>query len=205
MSSTISAKLVARNMAKFRQELKSVDADRKKAANTAVKVEAYRLRWVLKGEIKAGAPGGKQFSPLRVVTRGARNRRPLRRLHLGVFYWVSTGKTNKFSVGFGGKGLKVRSSSSWMKIAKRTQEGTSSSVDEQFSHSTPRQYLRRQGKKHLEAGRKRIAKYFFLRKSTTHIKTPARPIIDPFWQAHQQEAWKNIKSNFIRKLAGERI
>jgi hypothetical protein len=50
-----------------------------------------------------------------------------------------------------------------------------------------------------------IAKYFALRKSTQRFHTPARPIIEPFWGAHQAEALGNIRSNFRRKLAGERV
>ena len=46
---------------------------------------------------------------------------------------------------------------------------------------------------------------FFLKKSTKTLTTPARPIIAPFWQAHQQSIRRNIASNFKRKMAGQHI
>lgn len=194
-------------MAKFKQELKSADETRKKAGITAVRVEAFRLQGVLRKEIRAGAPGGHRFSVLRVITRGNRRRRPLRGLARWVYYWVTTqsGTVTNISVGFGGKGLKSYSSMSILKIAKLQQEGFSASADSATTYSTLRKFFRRLGAKYVKAGSKRVAKFFFLKKSTSTLKTPARPIIDPFWDAHKMEAWKNIKSNFNRKLAGERI
>jgi hypothetical protein len=46
---------------------------------------------------------------------------------------------------------------------------------------------------------------FFLKKGTTTFVTPPRPIIAPFWQAHQAAARRNIAMNFKRKMAGQRI
>jgi hypothetical protein len=37
------------------------------------------------------------------------------------------------------------------------------------------------------------------------MEVPARPIISPFWTAHDEEARRNIAKNFLRKLKGERI
>ena len=50
-----------------------------------------------------------------------------------------------------------------------------------------------------------LRKYFALRKTTTRFHTPARPIIDPFWAAHRFETLSNIRANYRRKIAGERI
>ena len=47
--------------------------------------------------------------------------------------------------------------------------------------------------------------YFFLRKETTTFTTPARDVIDAFWASHQGEVMGNIRSNFERKMRGERI
>jgi hypothetical protein len=48
-------------------------------------------------------------------------------------------------------------------------------------------------------------KPFFLKRSTRVFKTPARPIIDPFWQRHQRDLRSQITRNFKKKMAGERI
>ncbi len=53
--------------------------------------------------------------------------------------------------------------------------------------------------------RSRLRKYYFLRKATSTLTTPPRPIIVPFWSAHKGEAERNIVSNFNRKMRGERI
>lgn len=49
------------------------------------------------------------------------------------------------------------------------------------------------------------AKYFLWRKDVTLHKTPARPIIVPFWEANKEVTWREIRENYIRKLRGERI
>jgi hypothetical protein len=49
------------------------------------------------------------------------------------------------------------------------------------------------------------AKFFFLRPQTERLKTPARPIIKPFWAAHRDEALGGIHDLWMRKFRGERI
>jgi hypothetical protein len=68
-----------------------------------------------------------------------------------------------------------------------------------------RQYFRHIGAG-LKKGRNRqLAKFFFLRRERTQFNAPPRPIIDPFWASHQAQALGNIRNNFNRKMAGERI
>ncbi len=43
---------------------------------------------------------------------------------------------------------------------------------------------------------------FFLRKTTKFFKTPARPIINPFWRAHKAAAFRGIDKKFKTKLKG---
>jgi hypothetical protein len=57
--------------------------------------------------------------------------------------------------------------------------------------------------KRMKKGKQRNV--FFLRKATTEINIPARPIIDPFWQQNERAAEQNIIANFARKMRGERI
>lgn len=202
------ARLLVQNMREFRREMELADKARIKAGQTAVRVEVFRLKKLLAAELRKGAPGGKALEPLRVISRGARNRKPLAALAKAVRYWSrSDGGDRIFSVGFNGGTVTGQSggerkgnqlSASWIRIAETQQEGKTFAAGEKKSG------IIRQGGV-LKKQRKRHAKYYFLKKSTTSFTVPRRPVIDPFWAAHQQEAGKNIVNNFNRKMAGERI
>lgn len=198
-----SAQLVARNLRGFQQAMKAADAATRKAGETAVKVEAFRLAGVLKRELKAGAPGGRGVAPLRVISRGTRNRKPLARLAPAVRYWSTRTPTGlAASVGFGGAG-KAATSAAWLRIAARLQEGYVTPAGAPRAHGTLRQYFVRIGASMGKGSR--LRRYYFLRKATGALTTPARPIIAPFWAAHRSETERNIVSNFNRKMRGERI
>lgn len=195
-------KKISTNFDRFRRNLDQAWKIRKKASETATKVEAYRLSGVLKEEIKEGAPGGVTFAPLTEMARRLRrpaNRTALKRLAIPVRYAVSR-SVGKFvvSIGFVDPGRGRPLSKSWKRIAKRQQKG----FIEKLTPQKKLQIIK------FGAGLSKRAKnrrFLFLRKSTKALKTPARPIIDPFWKTHRREAEKNIDRNFERKLAGERI
>lgn len=198
----INAQLVTRNFGQLKADLRSADQYRKKAAETAAKVEGYRLMKLLKKELQAGAPGGKKLAPLQVITRGLRIRQPLAKLAKVVRYKAirKSGKS-KVSIGF----LSIASSAAWIRIAKKQQVGFRYSPDSMTpsGRTTLRKYFVRAGSK--MGRRSKLRKYFFLRKTTDSLDVPARPIVNPFWQAHELETARNIKTNFNRKMRGERI
>jgi len=187
-----------------------------KAEDDAVRIEGYRLMRELRKQIRQGAPGGRRFSDLSIMRRtvlarksgGLGANRPLQRLARAVGYQVRQKSPVQMSVGFTGRASSV----TWRRLAKMHQEGFTRSVDARYSrygNDSIRQALigygvsfdfRRFGK-----SRTRRRNVFFLRKTTATLKTPARPIIDPFWDAHRNEAMVNIRENFRRKLRGERI
>jgi len=197
------ARFVVKNLHQFKQELKSSDQNRRKAGETAAKVEAFRLMKQLKKELRSGSAGREQFEQLRVITRGSRTRKPLARLAKVIRYKVQRmGNGLQIMIGF----LSILSSANWIRIATIQQEGFSATPEDRppfASAGSLRRYWRRVGGR-LPKG-SRLSKYFFLRKTTKTLKTPARPIIDPFWDAHESEARRNIVSNFNRKMRGERI
>lgn len=164
--------------------------------NLAVRVEGFRLMRLLKKEIREGAPGGKRLEPLSVIARKRLHRgrnEPLRRLSLGVRYHVTRWDPVQMHVGWTGPRVSRR----WKFLAKKLQEGFRTRV-------TPgiREYLASYG----GGMRSRQARrYFFLRRNTRYLRTPARPIMDPFWRAHETDARRNIVRNFRRKMRGERI
>lgn len=152
----------------------------------------------LKLEIRKGAPGGKKFKDLSYIARRLRYRgrnAPMRTFSKAIRYWVAKRKPLELHVGFAGPKISKR----WKYLAKIQQEGFTTGD--------------------MPAGRRRILaeiggrlgkgargkKYLFLKKSTRRFKTPPRPIIAPFWRANQDNAWRNIRANFKRKLKGERI
>jgi hypothetical protein len=172
-----------------------------KALNTAIKVEGFRLMRLLKEQIKAGAPGGRKFDPLTYLSRAWSGRgkrlgsnKALRRLAIAVRYLVKDQRPFDMRIGWVG----LKTSKSWKRIAQKQQEG--------FEHGMSDVRRAFFASKGAGMSKRSVArKYMFLRKSTTQFKTPARPILDPFWRAEKDRAWHNIRRNYLQKLAGETI
>ena len=194
-------KVVEKGFTQLEKVYRTEGKRQEKALNTAIKVEGFRLMRLLKQQIRAGAPGGKKFDPLTYLSRAWSGRgkrlgsnKPLRRLAIAVRYWVKDQSPFDMRIGWVGP----KTSRSWKRIAKKQQEG--------FEHGMPetrRQYFR---SKAAGMSKRSVArKYMFIRKSTTKFKTPARPIMDPFWEAEEDRAWRNIRDNYRRKMQGQRI
>lgn len=197
------ARLVFRNLAELHRDLKRYDSKRKGVAETAVKVELFRLMRVLQKDLRQGQVAGSAFTPLRVVSRGTRaSKKPLAALAVAVRYSVKKeADATVMSVGFDGP----QSSKSWRRIAHAVQEGGTADPGRRIIGSTLRKLWATVGGDYKKGRGKDIAKYFFLRKGTTSLEIKPRPIVEPFWDAHKDQAEKNIVSNFERKQRGERI
>ena len=183
----------------LKKTLKTESKRQEKAMNTAVKVEGFRLMRLLKKQIQAGAPGGQKFHPLTFLSRAwgskrLRPNKPLRRLAIAVRYHVREKSPLEMHIGWVGP----RTSKSWKRIAKLHQEGFESSVSDRR-----RAFFASRGYGMSKRGMAR--RYMFLRKSTTRFKTPARPILDPFWRAEKDRTWRNIQKNYRQKMKGEII
>jgi hypothetical protein len=184
--------------------LKAKKTEAEKAMNTALKVEGFRLRKDLQKEIRAGAPGGRRFDPLSYISRGLHRRRlrpdrPLASMATAVRYAVTRSDPYTVKAGFiqpggGFHGISKR----WIALAKMHQEGFDRGVT-----SKMRKMIVRWGARlgTVDGG----DTPFFLKKNTARFKTPARPIIAPFWQAHKNRAKENIQRNFRQKMKGQRI
>lgn len=180
-----------RGMTNLQRALKARQKKEVKSLETAVKVEGYRLMKDLKGLIRGGCYGGPEKSM--IARKLSRSTTPLRRLATAVRYQVDR---EPFAFRFGWVGPKV--SKSWKRIAARQQEGFTAPVTER-----QRAFFRHVGGDLSK--RSKYKKYFFLKKSTSQLKTPARPILEPFWADNRERAWRHIAANYRRKLAGERI
>lgn len=203
---------VVKNIEKTVKEIQAYGELTRKSASGALKVEAYRLTGLLKLEIGAGKAGGEAFSPLTEIAKRMGkpiNRKPLSRLKGAVRY--AAGEINgnpAVEVGFieglntrqGAGGVRAsRVGKSWLKIAAAAQEGGETPFTEER-----RRAILSVGAS-LKKRRDPMAKYFFLRRGKTSFRTPPRPIIEPFWRAHEAETLRNVLQNFERKMRGERI
>jgi hypothetical protein len=199
----MSARFVFRNLAEIKRDLDKWDGKRRPVAETAIRVELFRLRKTMQSELRQGQIAGAAFTPLRVVSRGTRaSKKPLSSLAVAVRYNVEKqGDKTHMSVGFDGP----QSSKAWRRIAHRVQEGGEIDADMHVFGSTLKKLWRRIGGDYKKGRGKTIAKYFFLRKDTTRLQVPGRKIIEPFWDKNSAETEKNIVSNFERKMRGERI
>ncbi|RKY09275.1 MAG: hypothetical protein DRP56_02845, partial [Planctomycetota bacterium] len=170
-----------------------------RALFTAVRVEGFRQWRNLKKEIRSSAPGGNRLAPLSFmarITKGGRLKpdKPLKRLAALARYQVQYGQDFEFRFGWD----TPRVSASVRKIAKRAQEGYTVSI-------TP---AKRRALARIAGGlgpRSRARRYLFLRKSTVSAHVPARELMEPYWAAHRDEARRNIRRNFRRKMKGEYI
>jgi len=194
-------KVVTKGFTQLEKAYKAEGKRQEKALNTAIKVEGFRLMRLLKQQIRAGAPGGRKFDSLTYLSRawsgkGKRlgSNKPLRRLAIAVRYWVKDQRPFDMRIGWVGP----KTSRSWKRIAQKQQEGFEHDISE-----ARRRYFRSKGG---EMSKRSVArKYMFIRKSTTKFRTPARPIMDPFWRAEKDRAWHNIRRNYRMKMKGQRI
>lgn len=188
----------------FDRLLRNIDRGEEKVEmswQAALRAEAYQLRGVMRKEIRVGAPGGRRFQPLTFLSRGLgirtsrrfRKDRPLIGLANAVTYDVQKHGGFEVRVGF-----TRRTFPHFRHRAKQHQAGFVREITR-----AQRRFIINQGARRgtIEGGNTP----FFLRRNTKRFVTPARPIVDPFWKAHRDEAMRNIRQNFVRKMRGERI
>lgn len=193
------ARLVPQAVAATRAQLAEVEKKRQKAGVTAVKVEGFRLHKLLKKQVSAGAVDGATWEPLSMIARKfSKSTKAGRKLAKAIRYEAKqSGGTFGMVVGFI-HGPGKMSSKSWVRIATVFQSG-----ERRAPGKAERRGLAGWGASMTE--RSKYRKYFFIRKETIDFTTKPRPIIEPFWTAHKNDALKNIQDNYRRKMAGERI
>lgn len=216
-----------KGIGRISRDLEQARKQEEKALQTAIKVEGFRLRKQLKLEIARGKPGGIPFAPLTFLGRHTKasnirgrdqarqfgsyraKKKALRRLGTAVRYYIPSGGPWRMLIGWVGPGV----SKAWKKLARIHQEGFETPVTPELRRRFRRAGAALKGRWTGSLGRSgarvmtenKNAKFFFLRKETRVLRTPARPILDPFWRAHRKEAERNIRRNWTRKLRGERI
>ena len=192
-------------MSGFVKDMENADKKVVWAARHATKGEAYRLMRLLQKEIKAGAPGGVPFAPIREITKETRagnipKPKPLYRLFNAVRYRATT-EGSGLTIGIGG--IEGMVSSSWLRILLESQTGSAKPVDPKF-----REHLLSIGIGLKGTGTKKatgLARYFFLKRQTQTFKTPARSIMDAFWNEQAGQVMTNIQTEFNRLIEREKI
>ena len=102
-----------------------------------------------------------------------------------------------------GKGAKI--SRSWVRLSYIHQESFSTPVTEELREKLRNKAIFTSKSGRIKRRKTGWAKYFFLKKSTKYLKTPARPFIEPLMRVNRAEIENNLKTNYLKKLAGDRI
>lgn len=185
---------IVRGADTLEKSLRAESRRQKKALSTAVKVEGYRLRKQLIRDLRAGDPGGREFADLSMIQRKRqRRKKPLAPLAKAVRYHIPSQDPIEMKIGWTGPQV----SKSWKRIAQKHQTGFEVDVTE-----GRRRYLARYGG---SMHRSKFKPFFFIRSDTQKFTIPARPILEPFWDAHQAGSRRRIAENYRKKLRGERI
>lgn len=196
--------------------------------NSAFRIEGFRLKNLLQKQIRDGAPGGKTFSPLSILSRywGGRKRgrkdRPLHRLALGVRYYVPNTAEPRLQVGYVGPTSRSEVESMTNTGFRLSSRGGFRGLQE--SKMTSKSW-RRIAAIHQEGFTRIISEaqrasmwhaadevprgYAKVFAGTANRRwafdTPSRLIIDPFWAQQKSQTISNIKSNYYRLSAGMKV
>ena len=192
-----------------------------KALGSALKREGWMLMNEMRGAIRTGRPGGQSYNPLSIIagyryTGGYSKRKPYtgiggrRGLNTGLrgnmipiryhYKKLSSRGGQSVTVGVVG-GKKQKISASWQRIFRRQQEGFRAPVDMDLRQELAWRAYSRNSK--VKAAHR---DFFLLKPQTTHFVTPARPVVDPFWDKEQGKSLARFEKTFAKKLralAGE--
>lgn len=204
-----------RGVKEFKGELDKFDKKVEKARSDGIRVELYRLRNTLIKDIRASSVGGQKLEPLSFAARASSSGLKTRKPFTGLFSTQAAPSPGKgvvpvryheaeagrrFELGFVDT-KKEALSKSWKYLMNLHQSGGTVPVSESLRKS----WRKRGAHWKKESPRSKLAKVFFLRKTTKSIKIPKRDMIAPFWTANKDTATRNIESNFDKKMRGEKI
>lgn len=190
--------------------LTEVNAQSRKALADAIRGEAFSMRESLKNNIRYGAPSPTApFKPLSIIARTVRRRRtmairhslPLLKLASAVTYYVQSGENFLIKVGFP---KEYGRTPLWARQAALMQQaGFTRPVTQRMREMFAGQAERRAGSRSHK--QQLISRALFLRRETTVLRTPPRPIIAPFWEYSKNKVTSEILSKFRLKMAGQRF
>lgn len=183
--------------------LKKRERQRVRSGPKALKEVGREAVKSIKSQIRGGTVGGSKFEKLTNIGRfkilsgkkagikGPKRNKPLASLAKGVrMNAQKTGQKLILLIGFVGG---TRASQGIVNLAKIFQEGQSVRISRK-----QRALFHRVGNALSESGKKKMAKFFHLPKSTTTLVTPARPIIDPWWEQNERAIKTKVQVRWAR-------
>ena len=184
---------------------KKVDAKAKEIAwgqVSAVKVEAFSLRQTLRQAILRGTPApGVRWPDLSIIARtlkrriGVRQPIALKQLAAGVTYEVDPLSASIMRVGF------TRRSPRWaIRTATMQQRGFSRPVTPELRLMMLRRGVQRRFSRKWTG--RRTGNPLILKRTTSRLVTPPRPIVAPFWASEKDKSAVRIRRNFWLIMRG---
>ncbi len=158
----------------------------------------------LRADIRGGGVGGSNFGKLRNVSRftlgkkfmsnivGPKRNRPM----AGFAKHVRLNpirEGSSLSLGIGFVKARGRGSQGMINLAGILQKAGRQNVS-----ARRRGFFRAVGSELVRRNKKSMAKFFFLKDTTTSMHRPAREMIDPFWDANSDKILRDVKSLYLR-------
>lgn len=220
---SLAGKATIRGIKKLNHDLGAARKRFRKAHDTAIRIVAYRRLKDLAREIRGGAPGGQGYAALSTLARfNFRNksmmssRKPFTGLHSTSVHQGgflrglppirynpingAGGHLKEAEVGLTNRGI-YPSGAWWIRAGNVWQSGGKVPVDEH-----DKRVLRWVGAEFKKRRpNSKLAKRFFLKKSTAHVKHEGREIIRPFWRKWRRPTIEELNQVFNAKLAGRRV
>jgi len=201
---SLTTSLRQKNIFDTRSLIKKANTKRTRAGQRATRDTGKDLVKQLRTEIRGGTVGGSKFDPLTNIGRfniqdsnlikGPKRNKPMavmaKRIRLSA---KKTGKNLSVFIGFipgrgqGGQGI--------LSVARILQGGVTKKVSKD-----QRTFFHRVGNTLETQGKKKMAKFFHLLPTTKQLRVPARPIIDPFFDANQDKIARRVQANYARLI-----
>lgn len=177
-------------------------ADSPRALINAIKTEGFSLRATMAQAVRMSKPApGEELKELSIIARvlnrksGIRQHRPLLKLAGAITYLVDEAAL-AMRVGY-----TARSPYWSRRAATKQQSGFSIPVTPKMRGYFAARAEERRAKRTWKG--RRLGNPLLLRKETTRLRVPARPIVVPFWNYQKHGSMDRIRRNFRMIMAGQ--
>lgn len=186
----------------IRRRIGAWESDSPRALKNAIRTEGFSLRMTLMAAIRAGKPApGSHLPELSLIARtlnrrsGIRGYLPLLRLASAVTYDVND-SLGEMRIGF------TKRSALWSRrAAEKQQAGFTTPVTPEMRLMMLRRGTQRRFSRSWRG--RRLGNPLILKRTTRVLKTPARPIIEPFWDHQKRSSLDRIRNNFRLIMRGQ--
>jgi len=154
-----------------------------------------------KSELRSGGVGSSPFDKLRNISRftlskgdikGPKRNRPMAAFAKHVrMNPKREGSSLNLEIGF--VKARGRGSQGMINLAGMLQKKGRQNVS-----AKRRNFFRAVGSELVRRNKKSMARFFFLKDTTTAFERPAREMVDPFWEANSDRILREVKSLYLR-------